>query len=47
MHPLILLPLATFILLVAYLIWNYISTKRNLETGGKTSGPGGPKDPMV
>jgi hypothetical protein len=47
MHPLIILPAATFILLLAYLIWNWYSTKRNLETGGKTSGPGGPKDPMV
>jgi hypothetical protein len=47
MHPLFILPVATFILLVGYLIWNYISTKRNLETGGKTSGLGGDKDPMV
>ncbi len=47
MHPLILLPVATFVLLVGYLIWNYISTKRNLETDGKASGLGGDKDPMV
>jgi hypothetical protein len=47
MHPLFILPVATFILLVGYLIWNYISTKRNLETGGDVSGLGGPKDPMV
>jgi len=47
MHPLILLPVATFIILIGYLGWNWYSTKRNLETGGKTSGAGGPKDPMV
>jgi hypothetical protein len=47
MHPLFILPVATFILLIAYLVWNWLSTKRNLETGGDTSGPGGPKDPMV
>jgi hypothetical protein len=47
MHPLLWLPLLTFFLVLAYLVWNWISTKRNLETGGKTSGPGGPKDPMT
>jgi hypothetical protein len=47
MHPLILLPLATFILVLGYLAWNWYSTKRNLETGGNTPGPGGKNDPMV
>jgi hypothetical protein len=47
MHPLLWLPLLTFLLLLVYLAWNWYSTKRNLETGGKTSGPGGPKDPIT
>jgi len=47
MHPLILLPAATFIILIGYLTWNWYSTKRNLETGGKTKGLGGENDPMV
>lgn len=47
MHPLIILPLATFILLLGYLIWNWYSTKRSQETGGKTDGIGGPNDPLA
>jgi hypothetical protein len=47
MHPLILLPVATFVLLLGYLAWNWLSTKRNLDTGGNVSGPGGDNDPMV
>jgi hypothetical protein len=47
MHPLFLLPVATFIILLGYLTWNWYSTKRNMETGGKAKGLGGEKDPMV
>ena len=45
-HPLYLLVFATFILFIAFLVWSKISTKRSLETGGKTSGIGGPNDPL-
>ena len=47
MHPLFLLPAATFVLLIAVLGWNFLSTKRSQETGGKSSGIGGPNDPMA
>jgi hypothetical protein len=47
MHPLVILPLATFIILIGYLIWNWYSTKRSQETGGKTDGFGGPNDPLA
>jgi hypothetical protein len=47
MHPLILLPAVTFLLLAGFLGWNWLSTKRSQETGGDTSGVGGPKDPMA
>jgi hypothetical protein len=46
MHPLILLPLATFILLIAFLGWSWLSTKRS-QKKGKTTGIGGENDPMV
>ncbi len=41
------LPVVTFLALIAYLGWNYYSTKRNQETGGRTSGFGGPNDPVA
>lgn len=47
MHPLLLLPLITFVLVLLYLFWNWYSTKRNLETGGETDGAGGKNDPMI
>jgi hypothetical protein len=40
------LALATFVLLVAFLLWNRISTKRHHESGGTASGIGGPNDPL-
>lgn len=45
-HPLYFLVFATLFLLVAFLVWSKISTKRSQETGGKTSGIGGPNDPI-
>ncbi len=45
-HPLYLLVFATFVLLIGFLVWNKLSIKRSLETGGKTSGLGGPNDPL-
>lgn len=40
------LALATFVIVVAFLLWNRQSTKRRSETGGNTSGLGGPNDPL-
>jgi hypothetical protein len=46
-HLTFILPVATFILIIGYLAWNYFSVKRNQETGGNTSGLGGPNDPIA
>ena len=46
MHPLVLLPLATVILVILYLLWSFISTKKSQEPGND-SGIGGPNDPMA
>jgi hypothetical protein len=46
-HPLYLLAFLTFFLVLAFLIWNRISLRRNQQTGGKTSGLGGPNDPLA
>jgi hypothetical protein len=43
----LVLALATFGLVLALLWWNRASVKRNQETGGRTSGLGGPADPMA
>ena len=43
-HPLYLLVFATFLLLIGFLVWSKISTKRSQK--GKTSGLGGPNDPL-
>jgi hypothetical protein len=45
--PIFLLAMVTFALVLIFLVWNYLSVKRNQETGGKTSGIGGPNDPMA
>ena len=46
-HPVYLLALATFVLVIGFLLWNLISVRRNQKTGGKTSGLGGPNDPLA
>ncbi len=46
-HPVYLLAFATFFLVVGFLVWNLISVRRNQKTGGKTSGLGGPNDPLA
>jgi hypothetical protein len=46
MHPVYILAFVTFLAVIAFLVWNYMSTKRNQQTGGNTSGIGGPADPM-
>ena len=40
------LALATFVVLLAFLYWNWHSTKRHHESGGQASGIGGPADPL-
>ena len=46
MDNILLLALVTFVLLVGFLLWNRMSVKRHQETGGNTSGIGGPNDPL-
>ena len=40
------LALGTFGLLIAFLLWNWLSTKRNHESGGNATGIGGRSDPL-
>ncbi len=47
MHPIYLLAFGTLAAVAAFGIWNYVSTRRHQETGGHTSGLGGPNDPMA
>jgi len=42
MHALFILPIATYVVLAGYLIWD--SPKRNLEAGGPADGAGGHQD---
>ena len=46
MHPVYILAFVTFLAFIAFGVWNYISTRRNQQTGGRTSFLGGPADPM-
>jgi hypothetical protein len=46
MDWILLLAIATFVLVLAFLWWNKASTKQHQQTGGNTSGIGGPNDPM-
>jgi hypothetical protein len=46
-HPLSFLALLTFVLVLAFLIWNLLSVRKNQKTGGDTSGIGGPNDPLA
>jgi hypothetical protein len=47
MHPVYILAFVTFLLVIAFLAWNLISVRKHQKTGGKTSGFGGPNDPMA
>jgi hypothetical protein len=47
MNWIMLLAFATFVLVVAFLLWNRASTKEHQRTGGNMAGIGGPNDPMV
>ncbi len=46
MDWILFLGLATFVLVIAFLLWNRHSTKEHQRTGGNTSGAGGPNDPL-
>ena len=46
-HPVWILALATFVLVLGFAGWSWLSTKRSQETGGKTTGIGGPNDPLA
>lgn len=37
---------ATFVLVLLFLLWNRVSTKRHQQTGGNTQGIGGLNDPL-
>ncbi len=45
-HPLFILVFATLAVLIGFLVWSKISTVRSIQTGGHTSGLGGPNDPI-
>jgi hypothetical protein len=45
MHPLILLPVITFLLILGYVGWSGLAVKRSQQPG-ETKGIGSPKDPM-
>jgi hypothetical protein len=46
MHPLFLLAIATFVVVVGFLVWNQLSVKRH-RFGDKKSGIGGVNDPLA
>ncbi len=45
MHPLILLPVLTFVIIVGYIAWSGLAVKRS-QKPGETKGIGSPGDPM-
>ena len=46
MDNILTLALVTFVLLIGFLLWNRMSVKRHQQTGGNTTGIGGPNDPL-
>ena len=44
--PLLWLALATFLVIIGYLVWNLISVRRLQKHGPNVSGIGGPNNPM-
>lgn len=46
-HPVWILALVTFVLVLAAILWSLVSTRRRQATGGRTTGLGGPSDPMA
>jgi hypothetical protein len=47
MHPVYILAFVTFIAVMAVGGWSWLSAKRHQQTGGHTSGIGGPNDPLA
>jgi hypothetical protein len=47
MDLILTLAIATFVLVIGFLLWSRASTKKQQETGGHTSGVGGPNDPLA
>ncbi len=47
MDWILLLAIVTFALVIAFLIWNRMSVKRNQDPSNNSSGMGGPNDPMA
>jgi len=45
-HPLFLLAIVTFALVVAAALWNLLATRRQQKNGRPESGIGGPNDPL-
>ncbi len=46
MHPLFILAFITLLAVIAFGVWNWMSTRRHQQTGGNTSGVGGASDPL-
>jgi len=46
-HPLYLLVFVTFLLVLAFVVWSLLSTKKSQLPGETKSGIGGPNDPMA
>jgi len=46
MHPLFILAFVTLFAVIAFGVWNWLSTRRHRQTGGNVAGIGGPADPM-
>ncbi len=47
MHPVWILAFLTLVVVLAVVFWSLASIRRRQATDGKTSGIGGPNDPMV
>jgi hypothetical protein len=45
-HPLFLLAMATFLVVIGLAGWNYISTRRRQKYGRDVKGMGGKNDPL-
>ena len=46
MDWILVLALGTFVLLIGFLLWNRVSTKRHHEQGAAAEGVGGKADPL-
>jgi hypothetical protein len=46
MDWILVLAIVTFVLVIAFLVWNRVSLKQHQDTGGRTAGIGGLNDPL-